>query len=104
METTMPFMMPSFEIDDINIGAINLGIVYATVKFHFDEKIDEIEVTNIVSVKVRVKAQTSLTIQDIQKVLFEKAVETLAQANLLVEGKDVSQLISASEEKIRRET
>jgi hypothetical protein len=94
--------MPFFDFGEVGFLSNDVG-VYGTITFRFEDKVDDLEVVHIVSVKTRVKAGDDVSIGDMREALFQKSVEQLRHALQVAEGKTVRQLSSEAREKAEAE-
>ncbi|ACM26532.1 hypothetical protein Arad_2311 [Rhizobium rhizogenes K84] len=92
----MPIGIPNIEISNLHNDPSSPRLWWAEVKLNFDETIEEYAVSHWVTLKVRVTADETVTVQELRENLFQKAVAQLRQAVLVVEGKTAQQLLDAA--------
>jgi hypothetical protein len=95
--------VPFFEFADFGFLVPEDVGVFGSVVFRFADKVDDLEVSHVVTVTVRVKAGSDLPIGDMREALFQKAVEQLRHALEVAEGKTAQQLVSEAREKAASE-
>lgn len=86
--------VPKFEISNMHNDPSSPRLWWAEVKFNFDEKIDEYEVTHWLTIRVRVTADEFVTVEQLREALFQKAVAQLSLATQAVEGKSARVLLA----------
>jgi len=65
---------PIFEISNMHNDPAAPRLWWAEVKMNFEENLDEFEVAHWVTLKVRVTAPETVTVQELREALFQKAV------------------------------
>lgn len=84
---------PIFEISNLHNDPTAPRLWWAEVRVNFEETLDEFEVAHWVTMKVRVTAPETVTVQELREALFQKAVQQLRRASEVVEGKSAQELL-----------
>ncbi|MDW9792113.1 hypothetical protein GOB42_15110 [Sinorhizobium meliloti] len=95
--------IPQFEISNFHNDPTQPRLWWAEVRVNFDEMIDDIDVTQWVTIRVRITADEPLTVQELREKLHRKAAETLRLAVQHVEGKSAQELLDAAHQRNEQE-
>lgn len=85
-----------FEINNLHNDPTSPRLWWAEVSMNFDDVIEDIEVTHWATIKVRVTADETVTVQELREILLQKARETISRASQHVEGKSAQELLHAA--------
>lgn len=94
--------LPFFQFEEFGFLTSGDGI-YGTVMFRFAEDLGDRLVSHTVTVKARVKVSPSDTIERMQEVLLQKAVDQLHLALSAAEDRTAQQLLSEARERVEAE-
>jgi len=97
----MPYGMPVYQIENINISHDPTTICTAEVVFNEDDQIDDTDVTHCVRVKVRVKVPENATLQSVQEILHRRAVDLVFQIVSTYEAMSAQDALSHARSKFR---
>lgn len=82
-----------FDITNITQNPSTHNLWSGEVRFSFDEVLNDIEVANWITIKVRVIVSETTTLQELREIFFQKALAQLSLVNSTAVDKTAQQLL-----------